>query len=199
MSGNVKPRIQSVDILRGIIMIIMALDHVRDFFHIHAIDGSPTDMATTTPFLFFTRWITHFCAPVFIFLSGISACLAGQKKTKKQQGVFLIKRGAWLVIAEVLIMSFAMSFNPHYNTIFLLVFWSIGISMIILGCMLRLPVTAIAITGIVVVLGHNVFDYLTITNDTFWGRLINILVTGQLKFVKLSDSHFVIVGYAPIP
>src|SRR4249919_2090767 len=100
-----KQRIQSIDVLRGLVMLIMALDHVRDFFHIHGWDGDPTDMATTTPSLFFTRWITHFCAPVFLFLSGTSAYLVGQRITKKDLSLFLIKRGLWLVFVEIAIIT----------------------------------------------------------------------------------------------
>src|SRR3982751_1589201 len=92
-------RILSIDILRGAVMIIMALDHVRDYLHLHAFDDTATNLATTTPALFFTRWITHFCAPVFVFLSGTSAFLAGQKKSAGEQSAFLIKRGTWLVFA----------------------------------------------------------------------------------------------------
>ncbi|MEO6633300.1 MAG: heparan-alpha-glucosaminide N-acetyltransferase domain-containing protein, partial [Mucilaginibacter sp.] len=77
-----KHRIQSIDILRGLIMLIMTLDHTRDFFHFQGPQYNPTNMATTTVLLFFTRWITHYCAPVFVFLSGVSACLAGQRRTK---------------------------------------------------------------------------------------------------------------------
>src|SRR4051812_32574503 len=91
--SELKKRIQSIDILRGSVMLIMALDNARDYFPPHAWVDSPTNLATTTPALFFTRWITHFCAPVFVFLSGISAFLSGQKKSKKELSVFLIKRG----------------------------------------------------------------------------------------------------------
>src|SRR4249919_3592245 len=90
-----KHRIESIDILRGLIMVIMALDHTRDFFHLGV--PSPTNLATTTPMLFFTRWITHFCAPVFVFLSGVSAYLAGTRRSGNQLSTFLIKRGLWLL------------------------------------------------------------------------------------------------------
>src|ERR1700688_1912510 len=93
-----KKRINSIDLLRGIIMVIMAIDHVRDFFHITASTDSPTNLDTTTPQLFFTRWITHFCAPVFVFLAGTSAYLSGLKKTKLEMSSFLIKRGLWFIL-----------------------------------------------------------------------------------------------------
>ena len=95
LTATARPRITSIDLLRGIVMVIMAIDHVRDFFHIEASTGDPTNMATTTPQLFFTRWITHFCAPVFVFLAGTSAYLSGTKKTKPELASFLIRRGFW--------------------------------------------------------------------------------------------------------
>ena len=100
-----KKRIESIDMLRGIIMIIMALDHVRDYFHIEAVTGDPTNMATTTPVLFFTRWITHYCAPNFVFLAGTAAFLTGQKKTKKELSVFLLKRGIFLMLVDLVIFN----------------------------------------------------------------------------------------------
>ena len=128
MNAPLKPtgRILSIDILRGAVMIIMALDHVRDFFHIHAFDDDPTNLATTTPFLFFTRFITHFCAPVFLLLSGTSAFLAGQKTTKEEHSIFLIKRGLWLVLIEMTVITLGWTFNPLYNVFILQVIWAIG-------------------------------------------------------------------------
>src|SRR4249920_1709662 len=100
-------RIYSIDVLRGAVMVIMALDHVRDFFHYTASTDSPTNLATTTVPLFFTRWITHFCAPTFVFLAGISAFLMGQKMTARQLASFLIKRGIWLIGVEIIIVTLA--------------------------------------------------------------------------------------------
>lgn len=152
-------RIQSIDLLRGLVMIIMALDHTRDFFHIEGFTGDPLDLNTTTPFLFFTRWITHFCAPVFVFLTGTSAFLQSLRKDKKELSLFLIKRGLWLVAIEVIVMSFAFTFDVHFNTIFFQTIWAIGISMIFLGLAIWLPFTAILVTGLVIVFGHNLLDF----------------------------------------
>src|SRR3979490_52410 len=92
LNQPISSRIQSIDFLRGLVMIVMALDHVRDYFHADAFFYSPTDLSKTTVLLFFTRWITHFCAPVFMFLAGTSAFLMGQRKTKAALSVFLLKR-----------------------------------------------------------------------------------------------------------
>ena len=154
-----KNRVQSIDILRGIVMIIMALDHVRDFFHTQAFQSDPIDPATTTPILYITRWVTHLCAPTFVFLAGTSSYLVGQRKSKADLSWFLIKRGLWLILAEVLIVTLCMTFNPLYNLLILQVIWAIGISMVILGFLVRLPLTAVFIIGLAIVLGHNLIDY----------------------------------------
>src|SRR5947207_3255070 len=135
-------RINSIDLLRGAIMIIMALDHTRDFLHITAFTDSPLNLATTTPFLYFTRWITHLCAPNFVFLAGISIYFQSLRKTKKELSVFLIKRGLWLIFIEVTIVNFEFGFDFHFSFFVLQVIWAIGISMIILGLLVWLPYTA---------------------------------------------------------
>jgi uncharacterized membrane protein len=153
-------RIASVDVLRGLVMIIMALDHTRDFIHNAAYTDDPLNLQTTTPVLFFTRWITHFCAPVFVFLSGVSAYLQGLRKTKKELRNFLIKRGCWLIVIEIVIMSFIFTFDPSYSFITLSVLWSIGISMIILGLLIKLPWQLILTIGLLIVFGHNLLDFI---------------------------------------
>jgi uncharacterized membrane protein len=152
-------RITSVDLLRGAVMIIMALDHTRDFFHFDAQRGSPLDLTTTTPILFFTRWITHFCAPVFIFLSGTSAFLQSARKSKKELSVFLIKRGLWLILVEVTIVNLLLTFDIDFSFIALEVIWAIGISMVILGLMVWLPFEIILTVGLLIVLSHNTLDF----------------------------------------
>ena len=126
-------RIESIDLLRGIVMIIMALDHVRDYFHNSAFLYSPEDLNHTNVILFFTRWITHFCAPIFVFLAGISAYLYGTHKTKNELSLFLFTRGLWLVFVEFFILSLFRTFNPSYHFFNLQVIWVIGISMIFLS------------------------------------------------------------------
>src|SRR6185503_20583152 len=133
----------SIDLLRGLVMVIMALDHTRDFFHKTSWSDDPLNFATTTPWLFLTRWITHFCAPVFVFLAGSSAWFQSMRKSKKELSLFLIKRGLWLIFIEIVVIGFAFSFDPHYHIIALQTIWSIGFSMILLGLVIWLPFAAI--------------------------------------------------------
>src|SRR6186997_2439730 len=105
MTTPAKPRVESIDLLRGIVIVIMALDHVRDYFHADNFLFEPNDLSRTNPAIFFTRSITHFCAPTFVFLAGTSAFLVGEKKTKKQLSLFLLTRGIWLMFLELTIVS----------------------------------------------------------------------------------------------
>jgi uncharacterized membrane protein len=192
-------RIYSIDILRGAVMIIMALDHVRDFFHIDASTDSPTNLATTTPILFFTRWITHFCAPTFVFLAGVSAYLIGQKKTKKELSRFLISRGAWLVLVEVLIISLAWTFNPFYNLIILQVIWAIGISMIILGIFVRFSYRVILFTGLIIVFCHNLLDYPEAAHNGSLGFFWDLAHHAFFAHYDLFSNHGITIVYAFLP
>jgi uncharacterized membrane protein len=196
---QVKTRIQSIDILRGTVMLIMALDHARDYFHLHAWDDSPTNLATTTPALFFTRWITHFCAPTFVFLSGISAFLSGQKKSKKELSAFLLKRGLWLVLVEIVVITLGWTFNPLYNVIILQVIWAIGWSMIVLGLLVRTNMTVIIITGCILFFGHNILDYVDLPKEGAANVAWNIFFTSPLTFFSYAPQRVIGDIYAILP
>ncbi len=195
----VKKRIQSIDILRGAIMLIMALDHVRDFFHNAGALSNPTNMATTTPILFFTRWITHFCAPTFVFLSGVSAYLAGIKRTPGQLSAFLIKRGLWLILVEVVILTLAFSLNPLYNVIILQVLWAIGFSMVLLGLVVRVPLPVIAILGSLIFFSHDILDYMHLPKTGTASTFDNLFFTAQGSVIVLGNNRIIFDLYAVIP
>ena len=192
-------RIESVDILRGLVMIIMALDHVRDYFHIAANTDNPLNLATTTPELYFTRWITHFCAPIFVFLSGTSIYLQSLRKTKKLLAGFLIKRGLWLIFIELVIISLAWTFNPSYNFIPLQVIWAIGISMVILGLLIQLPYNFILILGFIIVVGHNLLDIPEAAPGFKAGFLWDLLHSARFSYYSLTQTHAVIIAYPFLP
>jgi len=191
-----KERIHSIDIVRGLIMIIMTLDHSRDFLHP---GPSPLDMQTTTVILFFTRWITHFCAPGFVFLSGVSAYLAGQRRTKRELGIFLLKRGAWLIMSDILIISLLFTFDLQYHMLILEVLWATGFGMIILGLLLRLPIPAIATLAIIIIFGHNMLDYLQLPGTGVTGGLSKLFLSAAGVFIPLSAGRSIVVLYTVIP
>jgi uncharacterized membrane protein len=194
-----KYRVQSIDVLRGIVMIIMALDHVRDFFHVDAFQHDPLNPATTTPVLYFTRWITHFCAPTFVFLAGTSAYLVGLKKTKAELSSFLMKRGVWLILIEAAVISLALTFNPLYNTIIFQVIWAIGVSMVILGLLVRLPWKVIFIIGALIVLGHNLLDYPEAARNHNVGFFWDLLHDGRFDGYTWAPNHVLVIAYAFVP
>jgi uncharacterized membrane protein len=155
-------RISSIDFLRGLVMILMALDHVRMYFALGTWYAEPTNLGSTTPLLFFTRWITHFCAPLFIFLAGTSAFLyATKKKDIKETAWFLFTRGLWLVFVELVIVNFAWTFDITYSFRILQVIWAIGISMVALSALVFLPGNLIFGIGLILVFGHNLLDPIT--------------------------------------
>jgi uncharacterized membrane protein len=198
-------RIQSIDILRGLVMVIMALDHVRDFFYKadlgKAADAAmdPTNMQTTYPALFFTRWITHFCAPIFVFLAGASVYLMCQRKSKKEVSLFLIKRGFWLVFVEVIIVTFSWTFNPFFNVFILQVIWAIGVSMILLGLLVLLPYRVIFALGLLIVAGHNIMDYPSVSVGFKGTVLSDLLYFSNFSAYQLWEGHFFLIVYAFLP
>ncbi|MBS1597417.1 MAG: DUF1624 domain-containing protein [Bacteroidetes bacterium] len=184
---NKNKRIASIDLLRGTVMIIMALDHVRHFFHYDSFFYEPTDLAQTNPILFFTRFITHYCAPVFVFLAGISAYLYGSKKGKTELTRFLFTRGLWLVFVEIAIIGLATTFNPSYPMFNLQVIWVIGVSMMILSALIHLKRQLILAIGLLLIAGHNLLDGVHVAGDGvasfFWSVLHEpkLFVVGHLK------------------
>ena len=160
-------RLRSVDALRGLVMMIMALDHVRDFVHRAAMSSSPTDLTVTTPALFMTRWITHLCAPAFMLTAGLGAYFYWKhgNRTKGQLAWFLVSRGCWLILLELTLMQLAYNFNVSSSyPIFLLVLWGLGACMIVLAALIWLPMPLLALLSVAVILAHNLWDGVRVWN-----------------------------------
>lgn len=157
MTDTRPERLDSVDLLRGIAMVLMALDHVRDFFHASRID--PLDLAQTTPILFLTRWITHHCAPAFVFLAGTGAFLSlARGRTLPQLSRFLLTRGLWLVFLELTVVRFGWLFNLDYTLTIGQVIWAIGWSMVAMAGLVFLPRWSLAAVSLGMIVFHNAFD-----------------------------------------
>ena len=189
-------RIKSIDLLRGLVMIIMALDHVRDYFHADAFVYRPNDLSQASAALFMTRWITNFCAPVFLFLSGTSAFLVGLRKGKKALSIFLLTRGLWLIFLELIVSNFLLSFNFELPVILFLVLWAFGASMIILAVLIHLPRAIIIALGILLVFGHNLLDGISVPGNnlkSFGWSLLH--AAGGFTF----GPKMVIVSYPLLP
>lgn len=190
-SETVIKRVQSVDLLRGLVMIIMALDHVRDYFSQSHFD--PTDLTQTTVALFATRWITHYCAPIFILLAGMSAWMAGRRRTRAELSRLLLTRGLWLILLEVTVVAFGWYFNFRFeHGAPLQVIWAIGVSMIVLAGLVWLPREAIAPIAIALIAGHNLLDPL---DAQFAGQPLWSLLHAPHEF---ADLHL-LVRYPVLP
>ena len=184
-------RIASLDLLKGFVMVIMALDHTRDYFHFASFLYDPADPEKTNIVLFFTRWITHYCAPAFSFLAGISAFLAGRKKSKKELSRFLFTRGLWLVIIEFTIVYFGWSFNIQFSSFGMLVIWSLGISMIFLAAIIHLPMRVILVLSLVIIFGHNLLDKVNVEKNLLWS-IIHERGQFDLNGIKLRVTYPII-------
>lgn len=159
------PRILSIDALRGLVMLLMLVDHVRDFFYLHMQVRDPMDLATTPPGLVLTRVAAHLCAPVFILLTGLSASLYAQKHGARATAAFLLKRGLLLVLLEVTLVSFAWTGSVRPPIVYLQVIWVIGLSMVALAALLWLPRALLVAGALVLMLGHNLLDGVVIRPD----------------------------------
>jgi Predicted membrane protein len=172
-----RPRLDGIDFLRGLVMAIMVLDHARDFFGGSSMN--PRDVHDAG--LFVTRWVTHFCAPIFVFLAGVSAFLYGNRgRTKAEVSRFLLTRGLWLMIIEITVVRLAWTFNLSYDFVFMQVIWAIGCAMVALAALIHLPRWAIATFALMMIFGHNLLD--GIEPDGSWRWLwVMTHATGTLR------------------
>jgi uncharacterized membrane protein len=152
------PRAQSVDALRGVAMILMALDHIREFIHADASRFQPDDLTRATALLFFTRWVTHFCAPIFFFTAGVGAYLRWRSTDKTQLAAFLWKRGLWLILLELTVLRLIMNFSLFRGLVLLSILWALGWSMVALSFLIRLPIRVLAVLSVMIIALHNLTD-----------------------------------------
>jgi uncharacterized membrane protein len=176
----------------------MALDHVRDFFHADALLHDPLNLETTTPVLYFTRWITHFCAPTFIFLSGTSAFLAGtNRSTKKELSLLLLSRGLWLILLEMTVITFGWTFDVQYRTIFFQVIWAIGLGMVVLAGLIYLPRHLLLTVAILLIGFHNLLDNYHFNQPEelhfVWSAL------HEFGMFRIAENHLLVIAYPVMP
>jgi uncharacterized membrane protein len=178
-------------------MIIMALDHVRDLIHSNSIAHSPTDLQTTSPVLFFTRWITYLCAPTFVFLAGTSAYISSQRKNDiAASRKDLVIRGFYLIALEFIVVNFALFFDPGYHMLLFEVIASTGFGFIILGLILKLPLKAIGIMGLVIIFLHNLTPFVPFAETSAFKQVfMPFFSPAGIPF----GNRVFVMGYPPIP
>ena len=191
-------RIESIDVLRGVVMVIMALDHVRDYFYFEGFFGDPMNLDTTTPALFFTRFITHYCAPVFVFLAGTSAFLYGSKKTKKELSKFLFTRGIWLIFLEIVVNNLIWKFDLTYSRVIFQVLWAIGFSMISLSILIYLNKKVLLAVGFILIAGHNLLDGIVMQGSSFLST-VWYFMHQAFSAIPLGEHRTALVFYPALP
>lgn len=181
-------RLAAVDVLRGLVMTLMVVDHLREFFFLHAQVTDPVDLAVTGPVLALTRFASHLCAPVFVFLAGMSAWLSGQKQGGDRRGmsVHLVKRGLFLVVLELTVVNFAWTFTFPPTTVYLQIIWAIGLSMIALAGLIWLPRGMLLAVSLAIVAGHNLLTDVLVAPDSPWHTLWAVL--HQRDWIVLADG-----------
>ncbi len=204
-TSQLRERIYSIDLLRGVVMMIMLLDHTRDFVHHGALSSDPTDLTSTDVAVFMTRWITHFCAPAFVFLSGISIYLQRLNgKPNNELSRFLFTRGLWLVLLEFTIVRLGMVFNFDYSFFGMAqVIWVIGVSMIVMAGVIYLPVKITGALGLAMIIVHNVLDRFQLAPDAAFSGTADLgqkvwLIFHQMGVVPLGESGMAIFFAYPL-
>ncbi|MEH6584788.1 MAG: heparan-alpha-glucosaminide N-acetyltransferase domain-containing protein, partial [Halioglobus sp.] len=193
--GKQSDRNEAIDILRGLVMVIMVLDHARDFWG--GFTPDPTDLDVTTPALFFTRWVTHFCAPVFVFLAGTSAYLYGSRREPIQLSRFLLTRGLWLILIELTVCKYVWIPEPGYSMVLMQVIWAIGCSMIVLAGLCFFGAKIVGLIGLLIIVGHNTLDSLVPADFGSASALWTLAHEGGV--LRLSDGASLLVGYPVLP
>lgn len=191
------PRVTSVDVLRGFVMVLMALDHTREFFTNWT--GNPLDPQHTTLMLYLTRWATHLCAPVFVFLAGTSIFLQRRRKTKRRLANLLLTRGLWLIVVELTLVQFVFNFNWQWDVQLLEVIWAIGASMIVMAALIHLSVRWNLIIGALLILVHNAFDGVTVARFGRLGWLWHLLHVPGLVTGPPTSTPIIVVAYPLLP
>ncbi|RBQ32538.1 hypothetical protein CRU92_02170 [Arcobacter sp. FW59] len=195
---QINQRLYSIDILRGFIILIMLLDHVRETFFLHVQVADPMDIATTNGFLAISRMLAHICAPAFIFLTGLSAYLYMQKtQSKKDTAWFLFTRGLFLIFLELTFINFAWTFQFPMEKLYLQVIWAIGISMISLSILIYLPKKALFILAVVIIFGHNSLDSINFTKDEF--LYIPWAILHDRSWIEFSETFKARTTYPVLP
>ncbi|MEO8795619.1 MAG: heparan-alpha-glucosaminide N-acetyltransferase domain-containing protein, partial [Daejeonella sp.] len=191
-------RINSIDIVRGVVMIIMALDHTRDLIHVSSITHQPTDLASTTSAIFLTRWITHLCAPTFVFLSGVSAYISfNNKNNLAQSRRHLLLRGIFLIVLDLTLINFGVWFDIHFSVILFDVLSAIGFGFIVLSFFLKSSTKTIGIIGLSIIFFHNLISLIPFAEDsTFKKILMPFFAPGAFS---LGPNTTFVMGYPPIP
>ena len=186
-----RARVEAIDVMRGVVMILMALDHVRDFVGDTRI--SPTDLRSATAALFFTRWITHLCAPSFFLLAGTGAYLARRGLNAAEQSRHLFVRGLWLIVLETVVLRcLAWQFNFDFKLTMLVVLWALGWSMIVLAALVHLPMRAIAAFALTMIAAHNLLDGFRSAHP-LW------TVLHSPNFILQTADHTIFVAYPLVP
>ena len=191
-------RISSIDFTRGLVMILMVLDHVRDLMHIDSVTHNPTDLSSTTAAIFFTRFATHFCAPIFVFLAGTSAYLSAQNSTdRKQNRLFLLKRGLWLILLEFTVINFGIWFDIGFHLYLFQVIAAIGLGFIVLSYTSRLSPKIVGGIGVSIMALHNVLPLIPAEQGSILKTILTPLFSTTA--IPLSSQTTLIMGYPPIP
>ncbi|MEQ9891412.1 DUF1624 domain-containing protein [Pectobacterium aroidearum] len=198
MSRDIPQRLTAIDALRGLVMVLMLLDHVRETFYLHLQLADPIDVTSTDPMLFINRTLAHLCAPVFVFLTGLSAALYHQKvQDRRQTALFLFQRGLILILLELTLINFAWTFQFPPQVIYLQVIWAIGMSMLALSALIWLPAGLVFILGIVIVGGHNLLDPLQASTDSIWS--IPWAILHDRGWIEIGETFRIRTSYPVLP